>query len=121
MRTVMRNVPIYQYVHLPTLTDGHELWLVTIITRLDETSFLFRVAGSNLRDPEGASSCCSFERSQLRWFRSSVQEAYWLPPIGGFSGHVQLVGDPEVDPEHAGEITYLIWPGNAKPVFFNAT
>ncbi len=25
---------------------------------------------------------------------------------------VQLVGDPRVDPEHAGEIIYLIWPGN---------
>ncbi len=30
-----------------------------------------------------------------------------------FSGHVQLVGEPEADPEHAGGITYLIWPGNA--------
>ncbi len=30
-----------------------------------------------------------------------------------FSGCIQLVGDPVVDPEHAGEIIYLIWLGNA--------
>ena len=28
-----------------------------------------------------------------------------------YTGHVQLAGGLEVDPEHAGGITYLLWPG----------
>lgn len=30
-----------------------------------------------------------------------------------FSGHIELVGDPVADPEHAGKLRCLIWPGNA--------
>ncbi len=31
-----------------------------------------------------------------------------MPP-----GHVQLAGEPGLDPEHTRGIIYLIWPGNA--------
>ena len=45
---------IYQSIFIPALTYGHELWVVTEITRLrvqaDEISFLRRVAGLSLRD-----------------------------------------------------------------------
>ncbi len=54
--------------------------------------------------------CCSFTSKGASWglIRMLLGAFPWR-----FSGHVQLIGDPGVDPEHAGEIIYLIWPGNA--------
>jgi len=84
----------------------------------DEMSFLRRVAGLSLRDSVRSSDIrrelrvepllLRIERSQLRSFGHMIR----MPPGASpkrFSGHVQLGGDPEP----AGGIIYLIWPGNA--------
>ena len=48
------KLSIYQSVYVPTLTYGHELWVMTERTRsriqAAEMSFLRRVAGRSLRD-----------------------------------------------------------------------
>ncbi|MDF4350667.1 hypothetical protein P3435_23365 [Vibrio parahaemolyticus] len=48
------KLSIYLSIYVPTLTYGHELWVVTERTRLRvqaaEVSFLRRVAGLSLRD-----------------------------------------------------------------------
>jgi len=43
------------------------------------------------------------KRSQLWWFRHLIR----------MIRQVRLEGDPGADPEPAGQIIYLIWPGNA--------
>ena len=50
------------------------------------------------------------ERSQLRCFRWNTSR---LPPLGGFLGASNWKETPRAESELAGEITYLIWPGNA--------
>jgi len=77
------KLSIYWSVYVPTLTYGHELWVVTERTRLRiqaaDMSFLRRVAGLSLRDR--VRSCSDIRRelgveplllhvesSQLRWF-----------------------------------------------------
>uniref|UniRef100_A0A8C6NIQ5 Reverse transcriptase domain-containing protein n=1 Tax=Nothobranchius furzeri TaxID=105023 RepID=A0A8C6NIQ5_NOTFU len=72
---------IYRSIFVPTLTYGHELWVVTERTRSQiqaaEMSFLRRVAGLSLRDRVRSSVIqeglgvdpllLHIERSQLRW------------------------------------------------------
>ena len=69
-------------IYVPTLTYGHELWVVTERTRTRiqaaKMSFLRRVAGLSLRDKMRSSDIrrelgvepllLRVERSQLRWF-----------------------------------------------------
>ncbi len=48
------KLSIYRLIYVPTLTYGHELWVMTERTRsriqAAEISFLHRVAGRSLRD-----------------------------------------------------------------------
>ena len=120
------KLSIYRSIYVPTLTNGHELWVVTERTRsriqAAEMSFLRRVAGLSLRDKVRSSDIrrelgvepllLRIERSQLRWFGHLIRMPPALLPLEVF-GHVRLGGDPEADPEPAGGIIYLIWPGNA--------
>ncbi len=66
---------IYQSIYVPTLTYGHELWVVTERMRLQiqtaEISFLRRVAGLSLREGEELRlgvepPLLRVERSQMR-------------------------------------------------------
>ena len=47
------KLPVYRSIFVPTVTYGHELWVVTEITgfqvKAAEMSFLCRVAGLSLR------------------------------------------------------------------------
>ncbi|KAK7939602.1 hypothetical protein WMY93_002928 [Mugilogobius chulae] len=75
------NLSIYRSIYVPTLTYGHELWVMTERTRSRiqavEMSFLRRVAGRSLRDRVRSSVTreelgvepllLHVERSQLRW------------------------------------------------------
>uniref|UniRef100_A0A8C2ZPF1 Reverse transcriptase domain-containing protein n=1 Tax=Cyclopterus lumpus TaxID=8103 RepID=A0A8C2ZPF1_CYCLU len=84
------KLSIYWSVYVPTLTYGHELWVVTERTRsriqAAEMSFLRRVAGLSLRDRVRSSDIrgelgvesllLRVERSQLRWFGHLVR----MPP-----------------------------------------
>ncbi len=120
------KLSIYQLIYVPTPTCGHELWVVTERMRSQmqgaEMSFLHRVSGLCFRDKVRSSDTwrelgvepllLRVKRSQLRWFRQVIRillEAF----LWRFSGHVQLVGDPRLDPKHAGGITYLIRAGTA--------
>ncbi len=92
----------YQLIYVPTLTYGHELWVVTerIRSRIQaaETIFLRRVSGLSLIDRVGSSDIrrkfgvepllLHVERSQMRWFGHLIRilgTFHWR-----FSGHVQL-------------------------------
>ena len=82
------RLSVYQSIFCPTLTYGHELWVVTKRMRLwiqaAEMGFLRRVAGLSLRD--GVRSSVIWERvkvellllciERLRWFRHLVR----MPP-----------------------------------------
>ncbi|KAK3518826.1 hypothetical protein QTP70_014865 [Hemibagrus guttatus] len=101
---------IYQSIYVPTLTYGHELWVMTERVRSPiqaaEMSFLHRVAGRSLRDRVRSSVTqeelgvepllLHIERGQLRWLGQDPPE--WK------------TGE---DPGHAGETMSLGWPGNA--------
>uniref|UniRef100_A0A8C6NUV0 Reverse transcriptase domain-containing protein n=1 Tax=Nothobranchius furzeri TaxID=105023 RepID=A0A8C6NUV0_NOTFU len=81
---------IYRSIYVPTLTYGHELWVVTVRTRswiqAAEMSFLRIVAGLSLRDRVRSSVIregfgvdpllLHIERSQLRWLGHLVR----MPP-----------------------------------------
>ncbi|KAL4005315.1 hypothetical protein ACER0C_005028 [Sarotherodon galilaeus] len=81
--SVKAKLSIYRSIYVPTLTYGHELWVVTERMRLRiqaaEMSFLRKVAGLSLRD---------------RVRSSAIQEGLRVEPL-------------------AGEIISLGWPGNA--------
>lgn len=84
------KLSIYWSIYVPTLTYGHELWVVTERTRsriqAAEMSFLRRVAGLSLRDRVRSSDIrrelgvepllLRVERSQLRWFGHLIR----MPP-----------------------------------------
>ncbi|KAK7921963.1 hypothetical protein WMY93_008865 [Mugilogobius chulae] len=84
-------------IYVPTLTYGHELWVMTERTRSRiqavEMSFLRRVAGRSLRDRVRSSVTreelrvepllLHIERGQLRW----LGHLYWMPP-GRLPGEV---------------------------------
>ena len=81
---------IYQSIFIPTLTYGHELWVVTERTRsrvqAAEMSFLCRVAGLSFRDRVRSlvireelrvdPLLLCIERSQMRWLGHLVR----MPP-----------------------------------------
>ncbi len=116
------NLFIYQSIYIPTLTYGHELWVVTERMRWTEMSFLRREAGLSLRGRVGNSDILkgawiratapSHWMEPLRWFRHLIRRPPW-PLLLEVFRHIQLLGDSRLDPEHARGITYLIWPGNA--------
>ncbi|XP_048857101.1 uncharacterized protein LOC125724452 [Brienomyrus brachyistius] len=121
------KLSIYQSIYVPTLTYGHELWVVTERTRsrmqAAEMSFLRRVAGLSLRDGVRSSVIreglrvepllLRIERSQMRWLGHLIR----MPP-GRLPGEVFRAcptgrrprGRPR---EYAGEIMSPGWPGNA--------
>ncbi|KAK3529874.1 hypothetical protein QTP86_007288 [Hemibagrus guttatus] len=91
------KISIYQSIYVPTLTYGHELWVMTerIRSRIQaaEMSFLRRVAGRSLsnrvrspvaREELGVESLLlQIERGQLRW----LGHLFRMPP-GHLSGEV---------------------------------
>ncbi|TWW53113.1 R2 Retrovirus-related Pol polyprotein from type I retrotransposable element [Takifugu flavidus] len=84
------KLSIHQSIFVPTLTYGHELWVMTERTRsrvqVAEISFLRRVAGLSLRDRVRSSAIreelrvepllLHVERSQMRWLGHLVK----MPP-----------------------------------------
>ena len=84
------KLSVYRAIFVPTLTYGHEAWVMTerIRSRIQaaEMSFLRRVAGISLRDRVRSSVTrerlgvesllLRLERSQLRWFGHLVR----MPP-----------------------------------------
>uniref|UniRef100_A0A671X7J4 Reverse transcriptase domain-containing protein n=1 Tax=Sparus aurata TaxID=8175 RepID=A0A671X7J4_SPAAU len=84
------KLSIYQSIYVPTLTYGHELWVMTerIRSRIQaaKMSFLRRVAGRSLRDRVKSSVTreelgvepllLHIERSQLRW----LGHLFRMPP-----------------------------------------
>ncbi|KAK3553558.1 hypothetical protein QTP70_004565 [Hemibagrus guttatus] len=91
------KLSIYQSIYAPTLTHGHELWVMTerIRSRIQaaEMSFLRRVAGRSLRDRVRSSVIreelgvepllLHIKRGQLRW----LGHLFLMPP-GRLSGEV---------------------------------
>lgn len=91
------KLSIYQSIYVPTLTYGHELWVMTERTRsriqAAEMSFLRRVAGRSLRDRVRSSVTreelrvepllLHIERGQLRW----LGHLFRMPP-GRLPGEV---------------------------------
>ncbi|TWW81657.1 hypothetical protein D4764_01G0014720 [Takifugu flavidus] len=96
-RELSRKLSIYRSILVPTLTYGHELWVMTERTRsrvqAAEMSFLRRVAGLSLRDRVRSSAIqealgvepllLRVERSQMRWLGHLVR----MPP-GRLPGEV---------------------------------
>ena len=84
------KLSVFRAIFVPTLTYGHEVWVMTERTRsriqAAEMSFLRRVAGISLRDRVRSSVIrerlgvepllLHLERSQLRWFGHLVR----MPP-----------------------------------------
>ncbi|KAK3552451.1 hypothetical protein QTP86_011720 [Hemibagrus guttatus] len=84
------KLSIYQSIYVPTLTYGHELWVMTERVRsriqVAEMSFLRRVAGRSLRDRVRSSVTreelgvepllLHIERGQLRW----LGHLFRMPP-----------------------------------------
>ncbi|KAK3508331.1 hypothetical protein QTP70_021477, partial [Hemibagrus guttatus] len=91
------ELSIYQSIYVPTLTYGHELWVMTERVRsriqVAKMSFLRRVAGHSLRDRVRSSVTreelgvepllLHIERGQLRW----LGHLFWMPP-GRLPGEV---------------------------------
>ncbi|KAK3534950.1 hypothetical protein QTP70_002031 [Hemibagrus guttatus] len=78
---------IYQTIYVPTLTYGHELWVMTEREELGVEPLLLHI-----------------ERGQLRWLRDVSLERC--------SGHAPPGRGPGEHPGHAGETMSLDWPGN---------
>ncbi|KAI3353178.1 hypothetical protein L3Q82_019730 [Scortum barcoo] len=88
------KLSIYRSIYVPTLTYGHELWVMTERTRsriqAAEMSFLRRVAGRSLRDRVRSSVIreelgvepllLRIERSQLRWLGHLFRMPPGTPP-----------------------------------------
>ncbi|KAL0194436.1 hypothetical protein M9458_012732, partial [Cirrhinus mrigala] len=97
------KLSIYRSIYVPTLTYGHELWVMTerIRSRIQaaEMSFLRRVAGRSLRDRVRSSVTreelgvdpllLHIERGQLRW----LGHLFRMPP-GCLPGEVKPRGRP---------------------------
>ena len=86
------KLSIYRSNYVPSLTYGHELWVMTERTKSQiqeaEMRFLRRAAGRSLRD--GVRSCelgvelllLHIKRSQLKW----LEHLFRMPPSGGVPG-----------------------------------
>ncbi|KAI3374957.1 hypothetical protein L3Q82_021489 [Scortum barcoo] len=88
------KLSIYRSIYVPTLTYGHELWVMTERTRsriqAAEMSFLRRVAGRSLRDRVRSSVTREElgveplllqhreESAEVAW--ASISDAPWTPP-----------------------------------------
>lgn len=87
----------------PTLTCGHELWVVTQRTRwwiqVDEMSVRLMVAVLGL---EPLLLCVDRIGGSGIWSGSLLDASLW-----------RFSGDPGADPESSEGIIHLIWPGNA--------
>ncbi|TWW80182.1 hypothetical protein D4764_10G0012120 [Takifugu flavidus] len=122
------KLSIYQSIFVPTLTYGHELWVMTKRTRSRvqavEMSFLRRVAGLSLRDRVRISAIreelgvepllLRVKRNQMRWLGHLVRMLPGRLPVR-CSGHIPPVGGPQEDPGHAGETMSLIWEHQGIP------
>ncbi|KAK3556663.1 hypothetical protein QTP70_011925 [Hemibagrus guttatus] len=94
------KLSIYQSIYVPTLTYGHELWVMTerVRSRIQaaEMSFLRRVAGRSLRDRVRSSVTreeggvepllLHIEREQVEVAWASVLDASGTSPWGGIPG-----------------------------------
>ncbi|KAK3533211.1 hypothetical protein QTP70_013614 [Hemibagrus guttatus] len=94
------KLSIYQSIYAPTLTYGHELWVMTERVRSQiqvvEMSFLRRVAGRFFRDRVRRSVTreelgvepllLHIERGQLRWLGHLFLDASWTSPWRGVPG-----------------------------------
>ncbi|KAI3352201.1 hypothetical protein L3Q82_005168 [Scortum barcoo] len=121
------KLSIYRSIYVPTLTYGHELWVMTERTRsriqAAEMSFLRRVAGRSLRDRVRSSVTreelgvepllLRIERSQLRWLGHLFRMPPGRLPREVFQACPPPGGGLREDPGHAGETMSLGWPGNA--------
>ncbi|XP_049451749.1 acetylserotonin O-methyltransferase 2 isoform X2 [Epinephelus fuscoguttatus] len=102
------KLSIYRSIYVPTLTYGHELWVVTERTRSRvQAGYLRRVAGLSLRDRVRSSDIreglgvdpllLHIERSQLRWFGHLVRMPFGHllldASLGRCFRHVQPGGD----------------------------
>ncbi len=114
------KISIYRLIYIPTLTFGHELWVMTerirLLIQVAEMSFLCTVARLSLRDRVRSSDILEelrveplllhVERSQLRWFRHLVR----IPPEC-LPGEVFWACPTRRRPR--AEIISLVWPANA--------
>ncbi len=82
------KLSIYRSIYVPTLTYGHELWIMTERTssriQAAEMRFLRRVAGRSLRDR--VRSSVTREELRVEVARASFPDASWTPSWGGVSG-----------------------------------
>ncbi|KAK3549572.1 hypothetical protein QTP86_004974 [Hemibagrus guttatus] len=115
------KLSIYQSIYVPTLTYGHELWVMTerVRSRIQaaEMSFLRRVVGRSLRDRVRSSVTREelgveplllyIERGQLRW----LGHLFRMPP-GHLPGEV-FRACPTGKTQDTLERLSLGWPGNA--------
>ena len=117
------KLSVYRAIFVPTLTYGHEVWVMTerIRSRIQaaEMSFLRRVAGVSLRDRVRSAVTregLGVEPLLLRLERSSLGgSGIWLGclssvSLGRSSMHVPLGGDPGADQGPDGGITSTLWP-----------
>ncbi|KAK3513744.1 hypothetical protein QTP70_028732 [Hemibagrus guttatus] len=94
------KLSIYQSIYVPTLTYGHELWVMTEMIRsriqAAKMSFLRRVVGCSLRDKVRSSVTreelgvepllLHVERGIVEVARASVSDASGMSPWGGVPG-----------------------------------
>ncbi|KAI3360296.1 hypothetical protein L3Q82_014600 [Scortum barcoo] len=120
------KLSIYRSIYVPTLTYGHELWVMTRKDKIADTSgemsFLRRVAGRSLRDRVRSSVIreelgvepllLRIERSQLRW----LGHLFRMPP-GRLPREVFQACPtgrrPRGKTQDTLERLCLGWPGNA--------
>ena len=76
------KLSIYRSIYIPTLTYGHELWVMTesIRSRIQaaEMSFLRRVVGRSLRDR--VRSSVTREELGVEPLLLHIEHLYWMPP-----------------------------------------
>ena len=117
-----KRLSVYRKIFVPTLTYGHEFWVLTermrLRTQTTEMSFLHRVAGLSLGNKMRSSVI--WERLRVEFLllshqepvemdQTSGQDTSWTPPWRGVFGHIQLREDHEADPNpHCPLIIYLV-------------
>ncbi|KAK3529276.1 hypothetical protein QTP70_024824 [Hemibagrus guttatus] len=113
------KLSIYQSIYVPTLTYGHDLWVMTerVRSRIQaaKMSFLHRVAGRSLRDRVRSSVTreelgvelllLHIERGKLRWLR----HLFRMPP-GRLSGEVFRACPTRKRPRGRPRTRWRDWP-----------